>query len=136
MLLVGGGIASFISFNEKQQLLGAARELQTYLRSAQTRARTGTKDDSCEALESYQVAAGNGANSFAVSQICDGGSVINTQSHDLPSSVTFSDDFNLRFRVLAGATDGAQIIALQAFAYRYEFAVTLGGEIQEGDFTE
>lgn len=46
--VVGGGISGLIAFNEKQTLVGAARQLQAFMRAAQTRAGAQDVPAGCE----------------------------------------------------------------------------------------
>jgi prepilin-type N-terminal cleavage/methylation domain-containing protein len=45
-LLVGGGIAAYNDFNDKQKVIAAGKEYSIILRSAQKRIKSGEKPDS------------------------------------------------------------------------------------------
>jgi prepilin-type N-terminal cleavage/methylation domain-containing protein len=57
LALVGGGIAAFIGFNDRQKVVVAAKNLQTLMRSAQTKARAGEGAEACRpnSLRGYEV---------------------------------------------------------------------------------
>jgi prepilin-type N-terminal cleavage/methylation domain-containing protein len=135
MLIVGGGLASYITFNEKQQLSGAAKELQTYFRSAQTRARSGDVPSGCDKLEAYSVQMAQDTSAVSVRAICTNGNIV-TADHNLTGGVTPNTAVDITFNVLRGGVSGAQNITLILGARSYSFAVTIGGEITQGALNE
>ena len=56
-LIVGGGIASYMSFNEKQTVLEATNQLKAYLRKAQAQARNGLVISCTSSLMGYRLYA-------------------------------------------------------------------------------
>ena len=158
-ILVGGGIAAFIRFNEKQQVLGAARELQQLMRSAQTKARareipvgvlTCDVADDANRVVAYHVYAPQGAGVTAlVVPICGdslnysepaagdvtlGNSVLSFQ---LPSSVTLEDEIKLDFLALYGGIknyNANETYRLTFGSYGMQFSISEAGEI--GDVSE
>jgi len=135
LLIVGGGIAAFITFNDKQALRGAAKELQTYFRSAQISARSGVRPDVCDKLLSYAVTATAGSNQIRSLAVCENG------SHEqalylLPASVSVVGALNMEFQVLHGGVNNAGDVSLTNNTNTYTFSVTPGGEISDGDFDE
>lgn len=135
MLIVGIGLASYITFNEKQQLSGAAKELQTYFRSAQTRARNGDAPSGCIKLEGYNVKMAVGSSIVTVRAICDSGNFTRSE-HLLTGGVTPNTVIDMTFGVLSGGVSGAQNITLVLGSRSYTFKVTEGGEISQGQLNE
>ena len=135
LLIVGGGIVSYITFNEKQQLSGAAKELQGYFRSAQTRVRNGDVPDGCGKLSGYQVTVANGSSSVNLLAVCSGPGILPT-TYTLGGSVAPSSAIDVTFLGLHGGVTGAQTITLTKGDRSYSFKVTAGGEITQGDFDE
>jgi len=135
MLIVGGGLASYITFNEKQQLSGAAKELQTYFRSAQSRARSGDVPPACGTLSGYNVQMFQDDSTVTTRAVCSSGNII-TSEHSLTGGVTPSTNIDVTFNVLKGGVTGAQNITLSLGSRSYTFKVTAGGEINQGVLNE
>lgn len=135
MLIVGGGIASYIVFNERQQLTGAAKELQAYFRSAQTRARSGDVPPGCETLTGYAVKAFSDSSLVTVRAICSNGDIVRSE-HNLTGGVMPNTNFDVIFGVLKGGVTGAQDISLSLGSRSYTFKVTAGGEITQGELID
>ena len=137
LVIMGGGIASFIRFNERQTLLGAAQELQTYLRSAQTKARVGDRPVDCQRLEAYQVTMIQGSSQVEISAVCDDGQLFLQRQEDLPSAVTATNPVTVEFLVLhGGVSQAADINLVSGSGSSYEFNVTQGGEITQGQLVD
>lgn len=135
MLMVSMGLASYITFNEKQQLSGAAKELQTYFRSAQTRARNGDVPSGCIKLSGYNVQMAQDTSIVTVRAICDSGNYTRAE-HNLTGGVTPNTAIDMTFKVLSGGVTGAQNITLLLGSRSYTFKVTEGGEISQGQLNE
>ncbi len=138
LLLAGGGIAAFTSFNKRQRVLTAAKELQSYLRTAQTLSRVGERPDGCDELRGYSVITTDVAESIKEVQLwanCPSGNV-NNRSYYLPAGTTLDDDLNMTFLNLHGGVTNAEVIQVMDDNgdLRYQFEVTQGGEITGGDF--
>jgi|GEM_PF-2763375 len=54
LLIIAIGVINYLDFNTRQKILGSARELETLIQLAQTKARSGDLAD-CNQLDSYQV---------------------------------------------------------------------------------
>jgi len=135
MLMLSIGISSYITFNEKQQLTGAAKELQMYFRSAQTRARNGDVPSGCVKLEGYNVQMAQDTSVVTVRAICDNGNYIRSE-HILTGGVTPNTAIDMTFKVLSGGVTGSQSITLLLGSRNYTFKVTEGGEISQGQLNE
>jgi hypothetical protein len=142
-LLLGAGIASFVRFNDRQTLLSAGKELQTYLRSAQTKARVGDRPSSCDKLLAYAVVAGQGTNQVQLRALCDnsGGAGVVTPityaTYQFPSSILFESAVNMQFGVLLGGVTNPGTITLESTTTTQTYAITVtqGGEISDGVFS-
>src|SRR5688572_9714056 len=76
LFLVGGGIAAFINFNDRQVLIGAGQELKTYLRAAQIKARNGDKpQQGCDKLSGYVVVMVTGLDHVSTRALCENAGV-------------------------------------------------------------
>lgn len=138
VMLAGGGIASFITFNAKQQLLTTAKELKLYLRSAQSLVRTGETPTGCTTLNGYQVSSqdSGGVKEITLSAVCESGTY-ERQNFFFPESVTLSSDFSIIFLGLHGGVTGATSLELVSDSGdTYGFAVTQGGEITQGGLNQ
>ena len=135
LLVAGGGIAAFINFNEKQQVLNGSKELRTHLRMAQTLARVGETPSGCEKLTGYKVASVDAAatKEIKVIAVCSSGE-IERNSFLLPETTTLSDDIAITFLGLHGGVIGATTIEVVGESDKiYSFEVTPGGEITQGE---
>jgi prepilin-type N-terminal cleavage/methylation domain-containing protein len=137
LLLVGGGIASFITFNDRQALVGAGKQMVTYLRSAQAKARVGDTPSGCERLQSYQVTAQEASNIVTLEAACENGNFLRN-TFVLPSGMTHNNDAFIEFRVLQGGVSGdTNFDIISATTGRvYRIQVTQGGEIREVGIVE
>lgn len=131
MLMLGGGIAAYINFNTKQQLVGAARQLQVYLRSLQKKARVGDRPDGCTRLNGYQMRVIAGSGLVVMGADCDGG-LIATDQYSMTGGVKAQSNIEISFKVLQGGATSLGNIILVKDTKKYQFQVTTGGEITEG----
>lgn len=135
ILITGGGIASFINFNEKQQVLNGSKELQSYLRMAQSLIRVGEVPTGCTKLTGYKVTSldAGSTKEIKVLAVCSSGD-IERSSFLLPEEVTLSSDIDITFLGLHGGVVGATTIQVVGLSDRiYSFEVTPGGEITQGE---
>lgn len=134
IMIMGGGIAAYITFNDRQNLQNGAKLLQTYLRSAQTKARAGEKPAACDRLTGYRVVLTNpaGTGSVALSAVCANG-VYAHSTYALPAGVSVSGvPKTITFANLYGGVTGAGPVVLNANGHTVTFSVTDGGEISTG----
>ncbi|MBT3250109.1 MAG: hypothetical protein HN846_04315 [Candidatus Pacebacteria bacterium] len=140
VLITGGGIAAFLNFNDKQQVLNGSKELRSYLRTAQTLVRVGESPAGCDKLVGYKVTSSDAGTvkEIKILAVCSTGGVeesIEKDSFLLPESTTLSSDINITFLGLHGGVIGSGTIEVVGAADRtYSFEVTQGGEITQGDF--
>ena len=134
MLMLGGGIAAYIRFNDRQTLQGASKQLETQMRSAQKKARVGDIPDGCDRLVDYRVSMVNGENDIYTDATCTN-QTIRVATTTLNSSITVNADFMVAFKVLHGGVEyitGDGNVYLISETYQYQFRITPGGSIEGG----
>lgn len=138
LLLVGGGVASFLSFNDRQKLVTGAKDLQEYLRTAQRLVRIGEKPTGCERLTAYKVTSQTvgAVKEIKILAVCLNAGVsedIERNSYSLPKNISLSNDIDVTFLGLRGGVVGASTIEVVGDSQVYTFEVTQGGEITQGE---
>jgi prepilin-type N-terminal cleavage/methylation domain-containing protein len=132
LVLVGGGIASFITFNDKQQLQASTKLMQTYMRAAQTKARVGDRPPGCTRLDGYSVQVAEGTNTVELVANCSP-SDISIQGFDLAGveTVTVNDgQVDVLYQVLHGGAQNVGEVEITSTAGSIEsFTVSAGGDI-------
>lgn len=132
LLLTGGGVASYITFNDNQQLQGSTKMVQSYMRAAQTKARVGDRPSGCTRLQGYAVRSSG--NTLSMVAVCEG-SDFTVQSMELENVGSISingGELDVTFNVLHGGAvnSGQVIVTADGNANRTEsFRVSPGGEI-------
>lgn len=155
LAVTGGGIAAFMTFDDKQSIQTSAQELQTILRSAQTKARVGEDAEYCratyvgETLRGYRVQVLEGTNIVFLDVVCSANkfteAIYRNYPPDLQRSYTLAEgveiemqgggEVNMEFLTLLGGVDGFGTIEVSGNGSDvYTFEVTQGGEITEGSF--
>lgn len=136
LLLTGGGIATFIRFNDRQAVQGAANQLQTIFRSAQVKARAGEKPAACDRLTGYRVQTTANTSQVVLSAVCNNG-VFAHSTINLQNSVVAEGSYTMTFANLYGGVTGASTVIIRssgANLLRYSFTITNSGEVSEGAF--
>lgn len=133
MMTTGGGIAAFIRFNDRQNLSSGSKALQTYLRGAQIKARSGDIPPGCDRLQGYRARLITGGGSVTLSAVCTNGVVL-TDTYALPTGVVSENNHSIDFANLYGGVTGGGTVVLQANLLRYSFDVNDGGDISQGNF--
>lgn len=163
VLLVGGGIAGFLTFKDKQTILDSVKQLKTYIQLAQSYAQSGELPDTgCIGyLDTYSLrfdsadSLGCTANNLCLVAICIdpvGGVTQATRNEQpLPDGVTVSAlpnyglDLDFDFRILAGGVclDGDctaagpsnSTITVGYNGASYEIIIQEGGEVIDDGWT-
>lgn len=144
-LMLGGSIAGYRKFNDRQTVLQGGKEFVSTLRLAQKRASVGDKPDvaGCNAgqkLEGYRVRGSNGASTYLMVPLCGGAEATAAeQAYTFSGDVVFNQDVDIRFYVLSRGTDfgaGGNSVTIvmgnaQAPGYTFTVQVTRSGEIYE-----
>ena len=131
LLLVGGGIASYVSFNDRQTLVTSAHRVETYLRSAQKKARVGDRPATCTVFDGYAVRLTSGSDLIELIAQCGVANNITVQTDHLSGDVVPVSDQTIRFAGLHGGVQGAGTINLTDGDQTYSIIVTEGGEIED-----
>jgi len=133
-ILLGVGIAQYISFNRRQILEQTTQGLKNNLRLAQTKAMSGEKPAGCGILDGYRVKfASNDPDNYTLVAVCEGVEVGETKNFSLPSIVKFSPlPSPILFKVLSQGTDldSDLIISLTAFGQTKTITVSKEGKIE------
>jgi prepilin-type N-terminal cleavage/methylation domain-containing protein len=132
-LLVGGGIASYIHFNERQTVLAAGKQFLLTLRSAQSKANSGIKPTGCTTLRGYNVTGSNGSSSYALTAVCSNNAAIAVSTFSLGTGITFGSAVNITFFGLAGGASGTTgTITIASGQSTYTLIVNTSGDVSEG----
>lgn len=141
------GMVSYSDFNRRQQITQSAKEVQTFLRSAQKKARVGERPAGCSSLRGYRVQAHASLLRLILSAECAGATpLVEIATFELPHNTRLSAATDISFNVLAGgvtlntagslpATITVQSIQ-SANPYRYAFQIDAGGSVSEGSLTQ
>ena len=141
VLVLGGGIAGYMTFNDKQTVLEATNQLKTYLHKAQSQAKSGKIISCATPLIGYRVTVDTGSspNEVSIEERCyngtESGVAGQATTHPLPSGVTVSNNVDVIFKVLHGGVigaDGGLDIVVSGSNRNYTFTLKKGGEISEG----
>lgn len=135
LLMVGGGIVAYLQFNDRQVIQTSGKEVVTYLRTAQTKARVGDKPATCNRLLGYAFKATAGTSQVRVGAVCDNGEPT-PDTYDLADSVDFSGTVDMEFGVLHGGVANSGTITLTNGTLQYQIKVSQGGEISNGELFE
>lgn len=141
VIVTGFSIASFIRFNDRQQVQTAARELQLQLRAAQTKARVRETPTGCSTLERFRVSRSGSV--LTTSAVCiNGGStqVVPVNTWTIPSGITITPaTFSVEYKTLHGGattTPDSPLVLRVAGYDSYEFEISRGGDIGTGGFVD
>lgn len=138
--IVGGGIASYSSFNTKQTLVNVGRELAVEMRSFQKSAQSGEKpEDSPECqlparLDGWEIYTKTSqATEYFSRARCNGLVASGTEkTYYLPKGVYFSNNpFSIEFEVLTGKASNSETVTVTNGNQTYSIQVTLAGGIKE-----
>lgn len=138
LFLMGGALAAYSSFSQRQDKVESARDVRAVLRAGRERSRDGDKPQSnCNQLNYYRVWGVQGTQNYYMAIRCDGNNTnLEQVTYTLQSGEYFLDDFDLYFPPLPGPVPGAPVTIsigqLDDSSVRYEFAVTDQGLVEEG----
>lgn len=137
-LLVGGGVAAYIKFNDKQQVVTTGKEFGIFVRAAQKKVKAGDKPESgCNKLEGYQLDIPSSAGPARIYAMCSGGVAIDVKQFDLTGDIEFKTTTQVNFKILSGGVDfgGSDPLRLilgdPADTYLYEIQITSHGSITD-----
>lgn len=143
LLLVGLGIAGYLSFNDRQKILSAAREIETLLQTGANKVQTGDLGG-CTQLEAYRLTFVTTTDPVTASlaSVCADGTVTETRTYTLPAGVAVSFSPNITqvefpilqggFRFSPSSSSVSVTLTNTAITNTYVFSVSQGGDINEG----
>lgn len=149
LLIISIGVANYLDFNARQKILGAAKELEVLIQSAQAKARGGDLAD-CDKLDSYQISLNLSANPVAVAlqpncvDINLGTAYLGTtiKSYTLITEVvleTLPAITEIKFPVLNGGIifpgnvpNVALTFSSPSISKKYQLILSKGGDLSEG----
>lgn len=146
LLLVGGGIAGYITFNSRQKAISAAREFETLIQTTESKIQSGVLGV-CSQLEEYRMTFNTSVNPVQVNmiEVCAPGdpATPTAVTYLLPEGVTLA--FNpvitsIRFKILAGGllfSSGDSSVEFQFSDESnptdiYVITISEGGDVSEG----
>jgi prepilin-type N-terminal cleavage/methylation domain-containing protein len=137
MILVGSGIAAFVNFNDRQIVLTSGKEVQGYLRAAQTKARAGeTPTTGCDKFIAYGVRATQNTSQIRLVAVCSDGVTENEipyATYSISEDVSFDTAVDIDFVGLHGGVTNPMTIEVSSNTRTFSFDVTATGEITPGE---
>lgn len=137
-ILVGGGIASLLTFRERQYLKQAGSQLYSDLRLAQAKASSSETAAGCASgqLQGYGVQITNNSSVYKIVAICADANV-DVMQRTLPAGATALTSSKcttqLSFYILAkGATTGS--LCMTYASRYYKVSSVKGGEVTDDGF--
>jgi prepilin-type N-terminal cleavage/methylation domain-containing protein len=132
MLLMGGGIASYLRLNNRQNLVNTGKQLELMMRAAQKKARVGDKPQGCVHLLSYEVLVlDTQLDQAQLIAECDNSTYL-SDTFQFPFGVTATNGVDMHFVVLQGGVDNPGNVMVHNTIQSYGFAVDAGGQIGNG----
>lgn len=136
MLLLGSGIVSYLTFNDRQGLLSGMSEVKSLLRTAQTRARLGDRPEGCDRLLYYEVRIPVESSTASLIAECENGAYTRSEI-TLSANTRAVNLVAVQFKVLHGGVINPGAVTLEtAQGLTYVFDVTEGGEVTAGALVE
>jgi len=137
LLLVGGGLAAYNQFNNRQLVKRAGGAVTDLLRLAQTKALTGDKPSigacSSETLWGYQVRVGG--QQFILEAVCGTTAVDVSKTYAVTSGVTVGSGSQVMFKVLAQGA-APETFCFTGYDLNYRVRILGSGEVVEDGFVE
>ncbi len=153
LIIAGGGIASFVRFNDKQQVQVAVSELQALMHSAQVKARVGEDASRCRtdfsqvlSLRSYRVEVQANSNVATLYAVCTNDKfaptdeeTIQISEQEFNSAIKIDDGsdgkLDIEFLSLLSGVDGYSLVRVRGNSnYTCQFEVKKSGEITIGAY--
>lgn len=157
LVLLGGGLAAFIRFNDKQKVIDTAKEVQQLAKTAQIKARAretptvGVNCDGSTSIVAYRVfvpagsgatakllpICGNSLNNFSIPNPYNVAHVL--ESVELDTSVEIDPAIDLYFLTLQGGVridSSASTFTFSQGGQTVAFSVSTAGEISDVETVE
>lgn len=133
LLLAGGIIASFNTFNDNQRVQQGAITLKSNLRFAQNKAISGDKPQGCGTLNGYTVTFA--ATSYTMQAVCSGVLTGDISLFSLPVGIAFSPAPSpITFDVLTGRSNVTTTITLSGLYKSFSISVSPDGSVSTSGF--
>ena len=131
MLITGGVIVNYNSYNDAQKTRSAVLTVKNNLRLAQSRAYNGDRPvDGCTELLGYRATFATAT--YTIQAQCSEGLAGGTQSYTIESGNTFSPvPSDILFRVLTRGADRNVTVAVAGPAQTLQFTVMKSGDMSE-----
>lgn len=138
-LLVGGGLAAYTSFNQRQLMISAGQGFYNDLRFAQGKATANEKPAECEvgqpqagALERYELAF-TSTTAYQINAWCGGELVQLNLNRTFPAGVVLKSGDNVSFYVLGKGAQRKSFV-IEGFSREYSLDIFDSGEIVDYRF--
>ena len=138
-LLVGGGLAAYTNFNERQVMLAAGQALYNDLRFTQGKATASEKPEACGAgqpqegvLERYELVFTSG-NEYEINAWCGGQQVQLNLIRTLPKGIAIKSQEGVSFYILGKGAERKTFV-IEGFSREYSIEVFDTGEIADYEF--
>ena len=132
LLMVGGALAGYTSYTEKQRLVAAAEKLQSGLREAQNMAKIGYLG-SCDELAGVRLLTstfGTGVG-YQIRVLCSDSSYEDLNYVNLSEDVTISPNIDVTFVPYDNvASDVTSVLSSTRINYQATFNIDQGGSIK------
>jgi len=133
LLLTVGAMVTYRTFSRRQQVFQSAKIVQEALRFAQKKARVGEKPAGCQTLQGYSVRGTTNSATLTLYAECSNQDY-SVSTMNLIGGGRLRQNITVVFQVISGGVTGTGDIDVGDGQYTYEFTVSRGGEITEGDF--
>lgn len=138
LVILGGALASFLSFTDRREVVNAVGELKIYLESAQAKAKAGDLGG-CDRLAGYQVQSylNNNLTEVSLQAVCETGSADSAEVFKLPSGITVTPNLDVTYAVLNGGVNlsgASEDITVTGSNNSYVFTLYREGRVSEGDW--
>ena len=128
LLLAGGVVAAFNTFNDNQRVQQGAVTLKSNLRFAQNKAISGDKPDGCGILDGYTVTFAS--NIYSMQAVCDGVATGTAVTFSLPTGIAFTPvPTAITFAVLSGRVGGDRTITISGLYKSFAVTVSADGSV-------
>lgn len=139
MVLLGGALAGFISFADRQAVTTSVEDLKTLFARAQSKAISGDLGG-CDVLSGYRIQSfvTDGVTQVSLRAVCSTGTADPSQIQSLPEGITLSPTLDLTFQVLNAGVSGVSASGLDIMVSNsdndYLFTLYREGRTSQGDW--
>lgn len=133
VIMSTGAVINYRAFNQRQQALQSAKNLQEAFRLAQKKARVGDKPTGCQTLNGYLVTGTTSSTTITITADCTNQDY-QVSTAQLIGNARLQSNVSVTFRVISGGVVGSGTIRTVVGSYIYAFDVNKGGEITEGQY--